>query len=87
MKHVYNDNAKHLFAIKEALERIKTVLTTALVQTSVFHGQFKSLKRLIIENMRAILEGPGMERKFWREAIRHADYLYNRTVSRCSSMK
>lgn len=85
MSHPYS--APEFFALRKPLESMGSDLTTAFTYMSQSNGVAERMNRSMMDRMRAMLREAVFNEGISAEAIRHAVYLHNKTVSSVLKMK
>lgn len=66
--------------MKENLRKMVILYTTTSVHSLVSSEQGGRRNRALLDKFHTNCKNVGIPNKFWREAVGHTDYLYNRKI-------
>lgn len=86
-KGVHSDNAKSFSVMRHELEAMGIKLTTSSTYSPASYGLAESVNRTLLNKIRALLKEAKLLQLYRGEALQHAVYLHNRTVTSSSDIR
>ena len=81
VKRVHSDNAKEFKALVPRMKARGINCTFSSVYTLQSNGLAERMNRTLLNKTRAMLKCAGLSKSYWGEALLHATYVYNRTMT------